>query len=112
MSNPTRYKLIFTVPLPALELCKAAVFASGAGAYPGGRYVEACLELPGTEQFIPTEGAKPSLGTVGELERVEVMRVEVMCVGEDVMREAVRRLKAAHPYEEPAYEVYRMEDVE
>ena len=111
MSHPTRYKLIFTVPLPSLELCKAAVFASGAGAYPGGKYVETCLELRGTEQFIPTEGAHPSLGTIGELERVEVVRVEVLCVGEEVMREAVRRLKAAHPYEEPAYEVYKMENV-
>ena len=73
--------------------------------------MEVCLESPATEQFIPTEGAKPSIGIVGELERVEVMRVEVMCVGEDVMREAVRRLKAAHPYEEPGYEVYKMEDV-
>lgn len=70
-----------------------------------------CFETPGTAQFVPGEGAVPNIGTVGKLERVEEMRVEVLCVGRDVMEGAVGALKKAHPYEEVAYEVYKLEDI-
>ena len=62
-------------------------------------------------QFLPSEGATPNIGEVGKLERVEEMRVETICVGRIVMERAVEALKKAHPYEEVAYEIYRMEDV-
>ena len=70
-----------------------------------------CFETPGTGQFQPNKGAVPNIGTVGKLERVDEMRVEVLCVGRDVMVGAVGALKNAHPYEEPAYEVYKLEDI-
>lgn len=60
---------------------------------------------------MPMEGAVPNIGAVGQVERVEEMRVEMLCVGEDVMRKAVGELKRVHPYEEVAYDVYKMEDV-
>ncbi len=69
------------------------------------------FESRGTGQFLPGEGAVPNIGAVGKLERVEEMRVEVLCVGRDVMVGAVGALKKAHPYEEVAYEVYKLEDV-
>ena len=106
-----RYKLIFYVPYPSLSLCKSAIFAAGAGSYPGGKYTQTCFEIPGTGQFLPNNSAKPNIGEVGKLERVEEMRVETICVGRDVVEKAVDALKKAHPYEEVAYEVYRMEDV-
>lgn len=62
-------------------------------------------------QFRPGTGATPHLGQVGQIERVEEMKVEVLCEGEEVMHQAVQELKKAHPYEEVAYEVYRMENV-
>ncbi|KAF6240054.1 hypothetical protein HO173_001664 [Letharia columbiana] len=114
MSTPTlepRYKLIFTVPHSSLEACKSAVFAKGAGSYPGGKYSMVCFEVPGTGQFLPGEGAVPNIGAVGKLERVPETRVEVLCVGKDVMTGAVDSLKRAHPYEEVSYEVYQMENV-
>jgi hypothetical protein len=110
-TTPTRYKLIFFVPHPHLETCKEAIFATGAGTFPGGKYIKTCFQTPGTGQFLPSEGANPNIGSVGALERVEEMKVEILCVGEEVMRDAVKELIKAHPYEEVAYEVYRMEDV-
>ncbi|KAI9882920.1 MAG: mediator of RNA polymerase II transcription subunit 8 [Watsoniomyces obsoletus] len=112
MAEP-RYKLIFTVPHAHLENVKDAVFAVGAGTFPGGKYTRVCFQMPGIGEFQPEveKGAKPFVGTLGVLERVEEMRVEILCVGNDVMKEAVKALKRAHPYEEPAYEVYKMEDV-
>ncbi|MCJ1223988.1 adenine deaminase [Toensbergia leucococca] len=114
MSTPTpypRYKLIFTVPHSSLSACKEAIFAAGAGTYPGGKYTRVCFEIPGTGYFTPGEGAVPNIGTVGKAERVEEMKVEILCVGREIMLGAVAALKSAHPYEEVAYEVYKMEDV-
>ncbi|KAI9810836.1 MAG: hypothetical protein M1827_006043 [Pycnora praestabilis] len=106
-----RYKLLFTVPTTHLETCKNAVFKTGAGQYPGpGHYTQICFETLGIGQFRPGEGANPNIGQVGELERVQEVKCEVLCVGEDIVQKAVKALKEAHPYEEPAYEVYKMED--
>jgi len=93
MSPPTRYKLSFTVPLSSLSACKSALFAAGAGTHPGGKYTHVSFETTGVGQFMPCEGAVPTLGQVGKLERVEEVRCEVLCVGEEVMRGAVGELK-------------------
>ncbi len=61
-------------------------------------------------QFMPGEGAKPNIGEKGKLERVEEVRVEVLCVGREVVRRVVERLREVHPYEEVAYGVVRLED--
>ncbi|KAI4269817.1 MAG: hypothetical protein L6R38_007327 [Xanthoria sp. 2 TBL-2021] len=105
------FKLVFTVPHSSLEVCKQAVFSAGAGTFPGGKYSEVCFETQGTGQYIPGAGAKPAIGEVGKVEKVEETKVEVQCVGKEVVVAAVDKLKRAHPYEEVAYEVYAMEDV-
>ncbi|PYH43148.1 uncharacterized protein BP01DRAFT_358905, partial [Aspergillus saccharolyticus JOP 1030-1] len=108
---PDRYKLIFFVPHSHLDVCKDAVFATGAGTYPGGKYSKCCFQTPGTGQFLPGEGANPAIGSVGDVEHVEEMKVEIMCVGRTIMLQAVEALVKAHPYEQVAYEVYKMENV-
>lgn len=107
----TKYKLVFFVPVPQAEQCKEAVFSAGAGQYPQGKYSKACFQTLGTGQFLPGDGAKPNIGQVGEVERIEEMRVEVLCLGRPVMLKSVEELLKAHPFEEPAYEVYRLENV-
>ncbi|KAE8148996.1 hypothetical protein BDV25DRAFT_8444 [Aspergillus avenaceus] len=105
------YRLIFFVPPSALAPCKAAIFAAGAGRYPGqGNYTECCWTTPGTAQFRPGDTASLHIGQVGELEMTEEIRVEALCAGEDVARRAVEALKKAHPYERPSYGVYKMEE--
>lgn len=111
VNNSDRYKLIFFVPTENAESCKEAVFATGAGSFPGGKYTKCCFQTVGTGQFLPNEGADPTIGAVGTLERCEEIKVEVMCLGRDIMLAAVGALVKAHPYEEVAYEVYKMEDV-
>ncbi|KAI9792003.1 MAG: hypothetical protein M1833_001287 [Piccolia ochrophora] len=108
-----RFKLIFFTPHPPLEAIKMAIFATGAGTFPGGKYSKACFQSHGVGQFLPEEakGANPHIGTHGTLEKVDEVKVEVLCVGQKVMHDAVTALKKAHPYEEPAYEVYKLEDV-
>ena len=96
------YKLIFYAPRNACEKIKNSVFESGAGKL--GNYERCSFETSGIGQFKPLSGANPHLGEVGELERVEEMKVEILCQEENI-RQAIRAMLAAHPYEEPAFEV-------
>jgi hypothetical protein len=90
----TRFKLIFYVLTSALTACKAAIFAVGAGRYPGpGNYTECCWVTLGTGQFRPGDTANPHIGSVGDLEEVEEARVETLCIGDDVVKAAVKALK-------------------
>lgn len=102
------YKLAFFVPLENAEEVKTAVFATGAGRI--GLYEHCCFETQGTGQFRPLAGAQPHLGQVSQLEKVPELKVELVCEAA-LIRAAVAALKAAHPYEEPAYEVWRLEAI-
>lgn len=89
-----RFKLVFRVPTSHLEVCKKAIFAAGAGRYPGaGNYTECCFTALGTGQFRPGDAANRHIGTPGAIEEVQEASVETLCVGEDVARKAVEALK-------------------
>ena len=111
MSLIPRYTLSFYVPHSALQRCKDALFAVGAGTYPGGKYSHACFETSGTGQFRPNDGAVPNVGTVGLIEKVPETKVEMLCVGRETVEKSVEALKEAHPYEVVAYYVVKIEDV-
>jgi len=94
VATAARFKLIFFVPPSALEACKAAIFAAGAGRYPGpGNYTECCWTAHGTGQFRPGNTANPNIGKVGTLEEVQEARVEAICLGQNVVKKAVEALK-------------------
>ena len=99
------YTLCFYVPEQALEAVKAAVFAAGAGRI--GNYDRCCWQVAGQGQFRPLAGSAPTLGHQGELEQVREYRVEMVCAAEYIGA-AVRAMKDAHPYEEPAWHVLEM----
>ena len=61
-------------------------------------------------QFRPLAGADPFIGTVGEVESVAEYRVEMVCA-DDCLHPAVAALRQAHPYEEPASDVIRLEAI-
>ncbi|WP_404983106.1 NGG1p interacting factor NIF3 [Cobetia marina] len=100
------YKLAFFVPHEALEGVKEALFATGAGRM--GEYEACCFETRGTGQFRPLAGANPHIGERGTLERVEEVKVEMVC--EDALiRTAVAALREAPPYEEVPIDCWRLE---
>jgi hypothetical protein len=101
------YKLCFFVPDSHREAVKEAVFAVGGGRI--GDYDSCCWQVLGEGQFRPLEGAKPFIGEFGGVEIVAEWKVE-MVVADEVIRQAVAALKAAHPYETPAYEVCALAD--
>lgn len=101
------YKLCFYVPETHLEIVKDAVFAAGAGQI--GDYDHCCWQVLGQGQFRPLEGSNPFLGQRGWIEQVSEYKVEMVC--DDYLIEAVMdALYAAHPYEEPAYDVIKLEE--
>lgn len=97
-------KLSFYVPESHLEEVKQAIFAAGAGRI--GNYDSCCWQTRGQGQFRPLEGSSPYLGQQGQVETVEEYKVELVCE-EALIRDVVAALKAAHPYEEPAYDVVK-----
>jgi hypothetical protein len=96
------YKLCFYVPESHLEQVKSAVFNAGAGRI--GDYDSCCWQVLGQGQFRPLPGSKPYLGQHGAIETVPEYRVEMVCSAQFI-RAAVAALLAAHPYEEPAWDV-------
>ncbi len=99
------YTLIFYVPESHLEVVKQALFAAGAGTV--GDYKNCCWQVLGQGQFQPMAGSQPFIGSQGQLEQVAEWRVELV-VAAAVIQSVVGALKAAHPYEEPAYAVYAL----
>lgn len=93
-STTARFVLVFFVPSSALTACKAAIFAAGAGRYPGpGQYTECCWTAMGTGQFRPGDAAHPHIGNAGSLEEVLEARVEIICHGEGIAKRAIEALK-------------------
>jgi len=96
-------KLVWFVPEDALDATRDAVFGAGGGTI--GDYERCSWYTKGTGTFLAREGADPAVGDVGQEEHVEEYRVEVV-VPEDALPAAVEALRAAHPYEEVALDLY------
>jgi hypothetical protein len=99
------YKLTVYIPESHLEAVKDALFAAGAGRY--AAYDRCCWQVLGQGQFRPLEGSDPFIGRTGEVERVAEYRVEMICAGEAAAA-VTAALRAAHPYEEPAFDFVRL----
>lgn len=103
------YQLIFFVPEDHAEVVKGALFAKGAGTYPG---YECCSwQVGGEGQFLPLDGSKPFAGSAGNIETVEEFRVEMIC-RDEILREVLEELVRVHPYEQPAYYAVKIETLE
>ena len=99
------YKLTVYVPADHVEAVKDALFAAGAGRY--AAYDRCAWQVLGEGQFRPLAGSRPFLGAAGRDERVPEYRVETI-VPEAAAAAVLAALKAAHPYEEPAYDLVRI----
>lgn len=100
---------MFYSPVESTEDVLAAVLAAGAGEV--GDYTECAWLVEGTGQFRPGPGADPTIGTVGSLERLPEHRVE-LTFPRARRRLVVAALRAAHPYEEPAFHVIETADLD
>ncbi len=98
-------KLVVFVPIADRAGLAAALAAAGAGGV--GDYDRCSWWVPGTGSFRPLPGATPAIGTVGQVEEVAEDRLE-MVVPRGLRGAVLEALRAAHPYEEPAFDVIEL----
>jgi hypothetical protein len=98
-------KLVVFVPREALDPVRDALFAAGAGRI--GDYERCSWYTEGTGTFFGREGTEPSVGQAGREQRVAELRLETV-FPEERQAEVVEALRRAHPYEEPAFDVYAL----
>jgi hypothetical protein len=96
-------KLVVFVPADSLDAVREALFAAGAGRI--GEYERCSWYTEGTGTFRALPGASPTVGEVGTEERVPELRLETVFRAEH-RDEIVTALRGAHPYEEPAFDIY------
>lgn len=100
-------KIIAKVPLREADALRKAIGRAGAGQV--GNYSYCSFTYTGTGRFLPHPGAKPAIGEIGQLERVEEERIEVTCE-RIAARAVVKAIHSTHPYEEPAIEIVQLID--
>lgn len=101
-------KLCFFVPVSHVDAVKEAMFTAGAGRI--GQYSHCVWQTLGQGQFKPLQGSNPYVGAEGAVHTEDEFKVEMVCE-ESLLKPVVAALKAKHPYEEPAYEAYRVLDI-
>jgi hypothetical protein len=98
-------KLVVFVPADALDAVRDAVFAAGAGRI--GEYERCSWYTEGTGTFLGGEASAPTTGERGREERVSELRLETV-FPEERREDVIAALRGAHPYEEPAFDVYAL----
>jgi len=98
-------KLVVFVPPESLDAVRDALFAAGAGRI--GGYERCSWYAEGTGTFCAGAGTEPTIGERGREERVPELRLETVYPAERE-DEVVQALRAAHPYEEPAFDLYAL----
>lgn len=104
-----RYKIVVYVPESHAEQLRNAIGDAGAGII--GKYSHCTFTIKGTGRFKPLDGANPTIGQVGKLEEVSEYRIETVCEAAK-LKEVLKAIKAVHPYEEPATDVYPIEVID
>ncbi|MEM9753709.1 MAG: Nif3-like dinuclear metal center hexameric protein, partial [Planctomycetota bacterium] len=100
------FKVVVFVPKDHEAGVRKAMSEAGAGGI--GNYRECSFSTDGTGGFRPMKGANPAVGSVGVREEVRERRLE-MIVPASTLATVLAALRKAHPYEEPAFDLFRLE---
>ena len=101
------YKIVVFVPEFQADAVLEAMAAAGAGKI--GNYTYCSFSSKGIGRFRPGQGAHPAIGEIGKSERVAEERIEMLATP-DVVGNVLAAIRRAHPYEEPAIDVYPLAD--
>ncbi len=103
------YKFCFYVPETHVDTVKSAVFSAGGGRV--GQYDHCAWQVLGQGQYRPLEGSQPFIGQSGQVEQVVEWKVEMM-VADELIHDVVKAMRKHHPYETPAFDVWRLSDLQ
>ena len=98
-------KLVVFVPREALDPLRDALFSAGAGRI--GDYERCSWYTQGTGTFLGGESTDPAIGEKGHEQRTAELRLETV-FPEERQAEVIEALRRAHPYEEPAFDIYAL----
>jgi dinuclear metal center YbgI/SA1388 family protein len=98
------WKIVVFVPVADCGRVRDAMAQAGAGAL--NNYRDCSFTAVGKGHFTPLEGAHPAVGHCGGMEELEEARVEMLCAPE-CLQDVLQAMRRAHPYEEPAFDVFQ-----
>ncbi|MFY8330395.1 Nif3-like dinuclear metal center hexameric protein [Vagococcus carniphilus] len=102
-------KLVIYTPRSHSQLLRNALEKLGVGKI-GDNYEACSFTTSGTGRFKPVNEANPYLGEVNELEQVEEDKIEFV-FSELIEKEVIEAIKKVHPYEEPAYDIFTLDNL-
>ncbi|MEF9991405.1 MAG: Nif3-like dinuclear metal center hexameric protein [Romboutsia sp.] len=105
--NEALYKLAVYVPNTHVEDVRKALLNSGAGNI--GNYSNCTFNIDGIGTFKPLDGSNPTIGNVGMVEHVNEVKIETI-VSQRILGVVISDMLKAHPYEEVAYDIYKLEN--
>ena len=103
------YSIAVYIPKSHLKQVKQAIFDAGGGSI--GNYSHCCFEINGKGQFKSNDNAIPSIGNKNELSIVDEVKIEFVC-NELNIKKVIKNMKIAHPYEEVAYHIVKLIDID
>ncbi len=95
-------KLVVFVPAEQLDMVRLALLPHTAAI---GNYRNCSFSAAGEGTFLPLEGARPAIGSIGTMGTVMEQRLELL-IRRDQLAKAVKTMLTVHPYEEPAFDCY------
>lgn len=108
MSKSNSVKLVVFTPISHADIIRKALGEAGAGKI--GNYDFCSFSSRGVGRFLGNDNSNPAIGEHGKYESVEEDRIEVI-VPRPMLVEVIKKLKSVHPYEEVAFDIYPLEDL-
>jgi dinuclear metal center YbgI/SA1388 family protein len=102
------YKLVVFVPENSLDVLKEVLYKNGAGHI--GKYSHSGFSIKGKGTFKPLAEANPHTGNKNEINEVSEYRLETIIAAEDAEK-IKRKIMKAHPYEEPVWDLFKLENI-
>ena len=106
--NTKNVKLVIFVPIPHADAVRQTLGEAGAGKI--GNYDFCSFSSRGTGRFRGNEKTNPTIGKAGKYEAVEEERIEAI-VPREILAKVIEKVKAIHPYEEVAFDIYPLENL-
>ena len=100
-------KLVTYVPDHAAEQLRKALFKAGAGHI--GNYSSCSFNTEGHGTFLAMENCRPYCGEIGQIHTEKEIRIETV-FPVYLKSSVISSLLSVHPYEEPVYDLYRLEN--
>ncbi len=104
----TLYKLEFFVPAQDKEKVISSLFEVGAGEI--GNYSNCSFQVSGKGTFKPNDKASPHVGQKNKLEEADEVKAEILFPFY-LQQKIINTLFEAHPYEEVAYYIHKLENI-